>query len=410
MSSFTRRHIPAHSAWYVVMLGFLSALPPLGIDMGLPALPDLQADLGIPLGEATLTMTLFLAGFAFGPLMSGPLSDRYGRKPVMLTGIAIFSIAGLGCAWAPTATCVLGMRTLQGIGAGAAAALPAAIVRDAYSGHMALKRQSYVALVNAIGPLVAPLIGVTVMRFGDWRTIYATLGVVGVVLFLVIFLGYAETAPGRRERALADTAVQQPHVLAAAFTAYRQVLRDKHYLLSTGVLAMTFGAMFSYISSSSIVFMGVMGVSAGIYAMLFALSAIGGIAGAACNARLAPRFGEMRMLYTAVGVSLLASLTLALLAALQWQTVAGCAALVVLNNFCAGVAMPNATHQALQRLGKVAGSAAALQRSLQMAFGALASALVGILSPNPVMGMAASMVIFAALSCLFLIIRHRLAE
>jgi MFS transporter, DHA1 family, multidrug resistance protein len=301
------------------------------------------------------------------------------------------------------------MRTLQGVGAGAAAALPAAIVRDAYSGHMALTRQSYVALVNAIGPLVAPLIGVTVMRFGDWRTIYATLGVVGVVLFVVILLGYEETAPGKRDPSHHAAAPRQ-HVLAAAFTAYRHVLRDKNYLLSTGVLAMTFGAMFSYISSSSIVFMGVMGVSAGIYAMLFGLSALGGIAGAACNARLAPRFGGMRMLYAAAAVSLLASLSLVLIASLGLQTVPACAALVVLNNFCAGIAMPNATHQALQQLGKVAGSAAALQRSLQMAFGALASALVGILSPNPVMGMAASMAIFAVLSCLLLIIRHRHAE
>ena len=181
----TFRPIATDSSLFIVMLGLLSALPPFGIDAGLPGLSSLQVDLGIGPGQAAQTLTLFLLGFAVGPVLFGPLSDRYGRKPVLLGGVALFTLAALGCATSTSLEMLLAFRVLQGVGAGAAAALPAAIVRDVFEGDRGMTRQSYVALVNAVAPLVAPLMGAGLLAFGDWRLIYVGLTIVGTGLLLM---------------------------------------------------------------------------------------------------------------------------------------------------------------------------------------------------------------------------------
>ena len=346
---------------------------------------------------ATSTLTLFLLGFSLGPVVFGPLSDRYGRKPILLIGVALFSISAAGCALANSIEILLGLRILQGIGAGAAAALPAAIVRDSFHGDRALNRQSYVAVVNAITPLVAPLIGAAILYFGNWRSIYATLAIIGAALFIFAALGFAETAPESR----LDN--QRSNVFKATIVSYKQLLANRQYLIATGLLAATFGTMFSYISSSSAVFMGLLGASATTYGLLFAFTAIGEIAGAACTGRFAANIGAQRLLALAVLGGVGVSFLLLVAAFMGIRSVWGCALIVVLSNLFAGIIMPNATHLALKDLGAVAGSAAALQRSSQMVFGAVASAIAGVIGGNPLEAMAITMVCFALLSlCLLL--------
>lgn len=386
------------------MLGLLSALPPLGIDMGLPGIPSLQSEFGVAMAKATQTLTLFLLGFSLGPVLFGPLSDRYGRKPILLFGVALFSVAALGCAMAGSIEILLGLRIVQGMGAGAAAALPAAIVRDIFSGEKALSRQSYVALVNGVAPLVAPLIGAAILTLGDWRSIYGALAVVGGLLFIFAALGYAETAPAAKFDA------EQGNVLQAALASYKQVLANRPYLLATGLLAATFGTMFSYIASSSAVFMDLLGASASTYGLLFAFTALGGMLGAACNGRFAARLGTRRLLIAAVAGGLVLSLLLLAAACLGIQSIGVCALFVVLSNFCAGIVMPNTTHLALKDMGAVAGSAAALQRALQMVMGAAAGAMVGVIGGNSLVAMAASMTFFAVLALGLLLIGLRVVS
>lgn len=395
------RTLSSASPLYVVMLGLLSALPPLGIDMGLPGIPSLQAEFGVAMAKATQTLTLFLLGFSLGPVLFGPLSDRYGRKPVLLFGVALFSVAALGCAMAGSIDALLGLRIVQGMGAGAAAALPAAIVRDTFQGQSALSRQSYVALVNGVAPLVAPLIGAAILTLGDWRSIYGALAIVGGLLFLFAAFGYAETAPGVMIKG------QQRSVLQAALASYKQVLANRQYRLATGLLAATFGTMFSYIASSSAVFMDLLGASASTYGLLFAFTALGGMLGAACNGRFSVRLGTRRLLAAAVVGGLVLSLLLLAAACMGIQSISVCALCVVLSNFCAGIVMPSTTHLALKDMGAVAGSAAALQRALQMVMGAAAGAMVGFIGGNSLVAMAASMTLFAVLAFGLLLIGLR---
>lgn len=393
------RSISTTAPLYIVMLGLLSAMPPLGIDMGLPGLTSLQAELGISAGSAAYTLTLFLFGFSAGPVIFGPLSDRYGRKPILLLGVALFSLAALGCSQASSIHMLLALRFIQGIGAGAAAALPAAIVRDVFQGHRALSRQSYVAMVNSIAPLVAPILGATILTLGNWRTIYEILTLAGLMLFLFAAFGYAETAPTTRYR--------NGNVLRSAFHAYKEVLTNKTYLLSTGLQALNFGTMFAYIASSSAVFMGQLGASATTYGFLFAFTALGGILGAAFNGRYSATLGSQRLVIIAVFASAFISLILWGLAWAHALPISACATLVVLSNFCAGIIMPNTTTSALKEMGNVAGSAAALQRALQMVTGAFASVLVSLIGGSPLFSMAATMTLFAVLSLCILVLDYR---
>ncbi|MGF6552297.1 multidrug effflux MFS transporter [Paraburkholderia youngii] len=397
---FSSRTMRRSSPLFIIMLGLLSALPPFGTDAGLPGLPSLQATFSVDAVTATHTLTLFLLGFSLGPVLFGPLSDQFGRKPVMLFGVALFTVAGLGCAKAPSMDALLALRVVQGVGAGAAAALPAAIVRDVFHGDAALSRQSYVALVNAVAPLIAPLAGAALLALGDWRSIYQTLAVVGASLFILCAFGYRETAPAR------GTTSRGSGVLQAALLSYKRVLSNPRYMLSTAMLASTFGTMFAYITGSSSVFMTMLGASSTAYGALFALTACGTICGATANGRLAARYGAGSLLAVGVTGNLIAGGLLLGAGCLGVHSIAVVAACVVASNFSAGIVMPNVTYEALKEVPTVAGSASALQRALQMVVGAASGALLGVFSGNRLVVMAAVMTVFAAITlCLFLVRR-----
>lgn len=383
--------IATSSPLYIVMLGLLSALPPFGTDAGLPGLSSLQHAFGVDAAQAAQTLTIFLLGFAFGPVVFGPLSDQRGRKPVLLLGVALFVLGGIGCTFADSIDTLLLFRALQGVGAGAAAALPTAIVRDVFQGEQGLSRQSYVQLVNAVAPLVAPLCGAAFLALGGWRAIYGVIALLGIVLFTVCAFGYGETAPLRRN-------TRPGNAVASAVSGYGQLLRNRQYLLSTGVLAATFGTMFAYITASSSVFMTLLHASSSTFALLFATTAAGTICGAAFNARLSASIGAGRLIWVALTGTVLVSLLLLVTAFLGIKSIAVTAGCVVATNFCAGIVMPNAAHRALREAAGVAGSAAALQRSLQMLTGAAAGALFGLAGEDPLVAMACAMATFAVLA------------
>ena len=153
--------------------------------MSLPSLPTIQAEFGASPAETAAVIAIFIAGFSTAPLAVGPLADRYGRKPVMLTGLALFVLCALGCALAPSITVLLGFRLVQGVGAGTVGILPRAIIRDLFEGREARLQLAAVSIVFSAAPLIAPTLGAAILAFGDWRTIFAALVVVGARLALV---------------------------------------------------------------------------------------------------------------------------------------------------------------------------------------------------------------------------------
>lgn len=360
------------SLGFTVLLGALAALPPLAIDMGLPALAALGASLNASSAATGLTLSLFMAGFAIAQLVFGPLSDRYGRRPILLAGCGVFALAGVMCTVAPSINALIVWRFIAGTGAGAAAVLEMAIVRDLFEGASARAQFSYINLVMSIAPMIAPAIGSWVLTIADWRAIYGLLASGGFVLAMTIAIGFEESICQRDRLALAPRRL---------LSNYCRVLGNRICIGYALVNGLSFGCMFAYVAGSPLVLIDVLGVSTTVYSWFFASTAFAIMAGSFLNGRLSVRnVPQSRLLKVGLTLAVASAIALALVSISKEVRVPTLLPLLVLNTFCFGLIAPNAKYGALQPLPEMAGVAAAVLGFTQMLLGGtVASALVAFL-------------------------------
>ncbi len=334
----------------------MAALLPLAIDMGLPALPAIERSLHASPAVAGQTLSLFLVGYALGQLALGPLSDRLGRRPVLLGGLALYALAGIGCATAPTATALVLWRLAEGMGAASGAVLTLAIIRDLFEGVAARAKLSYVSVVSGVAPIVAPMLGAGVLSLAGWRGVYGALAAAGLPLLAVVALRLGES--------------RRPGPPASVAGAYRQVFGNRRAVGFALANAASFGCMFAWISGSPLVLIGALGVSAQAYGLLFACTAGAILLGSWLNGWLAGRGVPARLpLAWAIWTQLAAAAALAA-AMLAWPlSLATLMPPLVASTFCRGVIGPVAVHGAMEPLPLVAGVAAAALGCAQMAAG-----------------------------------------
>ena len=183
---------------FVTILGLLTAFGPFSIDLYLPALPELTRDLGASASVGQLTLTASIAGLALGQLIAGPLSDRFGRRPPLLVGLAAYVLLSLACAAAPTIWALIGLRLLQGLAGAAGLVIARAIVRDEHEGVAAARLYSILMIVAGAAPIVAPIVGGQLLRLTDWRGLFVALAAVTSVVLAVAAFGLRETLPRAR--------------------------------------------------------------------------------------------------------------------------------------------------------------------------------------------------------------------
>ncbi|GAB0116373.1 multidrug effflux MFS transporter [Acidisoma sp. 7E03] len=393
--------IPPHSAAFVILLGAMSAMPPLATDMALPALGHMAETLRTTPGMSGLTVSLFMAGFAVTPLLYGPLSDRYGRKPVLVVGLALFCLASLLCAVSPTIGVLLLGRLLEGAGAGAGITIALAIVRDLFSGAAARTRLSLVTMVLNMAPVIAPTLGALILAVTGWRMIFTALAVIAFLVVLTSVFGYAES---RRS----DAPMPKGGVLAG----YRRLLRNRGSVGHCLIFGFGFGSAFAYISGSSLVLIGLYHLSPTAYGLLFAGTALGIVGGAAINGWVSARGAHHLPLMPASLICMIAAAVL-----LTLLTVSGpvplplplLMGLFFLVTFCFGIVAPNASHGALDPVPEIAGVAGGVLASFQMVCATISSALVSLLfSAWGLAAVAAVMLLFAlAAGAAFLILPGR---
>jgi len=362
------RRIRPHTPSFTLLLGALATLASFATDMGLPVLSEMAASLGVAPGRAALSLSVFMAGFALGPLVFGPISDHVGRRPVLLGGVAAFAVFGALGAFSRTLGAVLLWRLLMGIGAGSCQVLVVAIVRDLFTGVEARVRQSYVNLAAGIAPIIAPTLGVAVATMGGWRAIYGFLAAGGAVLVTIAALRLGESLP------------PTPHdsfEVRRALEGYARVLRHRTSVGYAMVIALNFGCLFAYVSGSSLVLIGILGVSRRVYGLLFAITSFGLMVGALSNASLSRRgVSHARLIAWGMGIIVVTSvllLALTLVGAISAWTLVS---LAVAGFVGQGIVRPNAVQGALEPVPESAGVASAVVSGLQMLVGGVSSAIV----------------------------------
>ncbi|GAA0813778.1 multidrug effflux MFS transporter [Spirilliplanes yamanashiensis] len=359
----------------VLVLGALIAIGPLTIDMYLPALPTITEQLRATPAAVQLTLTGTLAGLALGQLFIGPMSDRFGRRRPLLAGVAVHVVASILCAIAPNLAVLGTLRVLQGLGAAAAAVIAMAIVRDLFTGLAAAKLLSRLMLVMGAAPVLAPTLGGEVLRFTDWRGVFAALAVLGVLIGLLALAWLPETLPQARRRT--DGVV-------GTLRTYASLLRDRRFVGLILVAGLAMAGLFAYVSGSSFVFQEQYGMDEQRFALTFGAGAVGLIAATQLNVRLLRRFTPGQILGYALAGGTVMAFVLVFFAA---TGVGGLPPLLIslwsVLAF-AGLAFPNAPALALSRHGEAAGTASALLGAVQFGVGALAAPLVGALGTGAI--------------------------
>ncbi|MFI9718564.1 multidrug effflux MFS transporter [Streptomyces sp. NPDC052396] len=364
-------------------LGSLTALPPLSMDMYLPALPEVTDALGSPAATVQLTLTACLMGMALGQLVVGPMSDKWGRRSPLLTGLVIYVLATAACAFAPTTELLVAFRLVQGLAGAAAIVIARAMVRDLYDGLAMARFFSTLMLISGVAPVIAPLIGGQILKLTDWRGVFVVLTAVGVALVLLVWARLPETLPPERRR---NGGVGQALRTMGSLLADRIFLG---YLLSGGF---AFAALFSYISASPFVVQDIYGASPQTFSLLFGLNSVGLVAVGQINGKLlVGRVSLDKALAFGLAVITLAATALLLMASGVFgrAPLAAIAAGLFVLMSAMGLAMPNTNAQALMRAQDAAGSASALLGTSTFLLGAIASPLVGIAGEGTAVPMAA---------------------
>jgi DHA1 family bicyclomycin/chloramphenicol resistance-like MFS transporter len=368
-----------------LLLAMLTALGPLSMDMYLPSLPDIAHVLGAPVARTQLTISSYLIGFAVGQMIYGPLSDRYGRRPVLLAAVALYLASTLACAAAQSVDLLIAARLLQGISGSGAIVLARAIVRDVYSGVQAARELSLMGSISATAPIVAPMIGGVLQAGFGWRANFICMSVGGLIALLVAARLLPETLrPNNRAGSLSFFSMAR---------GYGTVARHGGFLVYLGIITTTYAGLFAWVSGASVVLQGVYGLSAVTFGFTFALGAAGYMLGAMIATRLVVRLGLDRTIGVGVVVIAAGGLSLALAVA---TGVPGLWLVAAMALYLAGVglAMPQAMAGALTPFPDRAGTAASLMGLVQQAVAAIIAAVIGaylVQSAWPVTGVVVAM-------------------
>ncbi len=349
----------------VVLVTGLVALGPISTDLYLPSLPALTHDLGSDVAAAQLTLSLFLVAFACCQLIYGPLSDRYGRRPVVLGGTVVYLLATLACMVAPTMEALIAARFVQALGACAGPVLGRAIVRDIYGRDQAARVLAYVGAAMALAPAIGPILGGFVEIWVGWRGNFAVLALFGAVILVAVAATLEESNRHPDPGALA------PRQLAANYLGF---LGHRRYVGYAATVALGYCGLFAFISGSSHVLIEVVGLSPDQYGFCFAAFVVGYAVGTTLAGRLTLRLGIDRMIALGGAVACAGGLAMAALAWGRVETVVAIVGPAVVYMVGVGMVFPNAQAGAMGPFPTKAGAAAALVGFLQMA----AAAAVGI--------------------------------
>lgn len=350
------------------LLAALSAVGPLTTDMYLPSLPDIARQLDASTAQVQLTISAYLIGFAVGQILYGPISDRHGRKPVLLGAIALYCVASLACALSNSIEMLIVARAFQALGGSGGIVLTRAIVRDIYSGAHAGRELSLIGSVMALAPVLAPILGGLIQTGFGWRATFLTLVAAGLAGSAIVWSLLPETL---------STRAAEPVSIASVLRSYRVIARNRAYLAYLAITSASYAGLFAWISGSAFVLQDLYGLAPFDFGVAFALGSIGYMTGSALAARLVVRVGLDGVL--GLGGCACAAGGLAMVAAVALGLTSSISLVLPVAVYLAGLGMvlPQGIAGAMTPFPERAGAASSLFGFMQQGAAAVCGAMVG---------------------------------
>ncbi len=375
----------------ILILGAISTLTPLAIDMYLPAMPNIAIDLLAPPGLVQQTLAAYTAGFAIGQLIHGPISDSYGRRPVLLIGVFCFFIGTLFCAIADSINSLIYIRALQGFCGAATAVVIQALVRDMFAKEEFARTMSFITLVMTIAPLAAPMIGGYLTVWFGWRSIFWFLGIFAFLVMNLVYFGIKETL---------SVTKRPPLRIKSTLQNYVKILCNKSSLGLMLASGFSFAGLFTFLTTGAFVYIDYYGVSTEHFGILFGLNIIWLIIMTGFNGRFVRKIGSERMLCIGLCIQLMAGVALIVCQVLDlglWGTVIP----VVLFVGTISIVGSNTMACILSNYPELAGTASSLAGTMRFGIGTIVGGIVSLLNASSAWPMASAMAICAVLSASF---------
>ncbi|WP_265410967.1 Bcr/CflA family multidrug efflux MFS transporter [Actinobacillus pleuropneumoniae] len=363
---------------FFIILGMVAMLPPLAIDMYLPSFLDIARDLQVSQEKVQTTLAVFTFGFAVGQLFWGPMADSFGRKPIILFGLTGSALAAYFLTQVMTIENFYLLRLIQGLCAAAPAVVLGALVRDLFDRNMFAQMMSVIMIISMLAPLLAPILGGYIAKYFHWHSIFYTLVLMGISCVLLISWKIPETLAIEK---------RQPLRFGIVFKNFWTLLSDKATLGYVLVGGLTFAGMFCFLTSGSLVYIGIYGVSQEYFGYFFGLNMIVMVSMTALNGRIVVKVGSEKMLKIGLLVQLLAGIWLA------------CVAIFKLGFWAMAIGIPfyvgmlstigsNATAAILDRYPQMAGTANGLAGTARFGIASLVGAMlshIAVTSERPML-------------------------
>ena len=361
-------------AGMALLLGLLVSFAPMTIDLYLPALPQMTRDLRTDITAMQLTLSVYMVGYAISQTFFGPISDRFGRKPTILAGTAVYLVASVACALATTVEHLILFRLFQSIGAAAAPVVARAVVRDMYTREEAARMFAVVTTVVAIAPVIAPVLGGYIVGWLGWRANFWILTGFGSVAMLLVMFLLPET-----NRVPDPTATRVGRMLENFGTMLRNRIYAGYLLTIMG----TFGGLFAYLIGSSFVLVDRLGMSEESFGLSFGGASIGFMAGAFLGSRIVRRVGIERMCLMGTACTAVAGILIFSLIWTDTITIWSIIVPTVIYFFGMGSSQPNIQAGAISPFPQMAGAAASLLGLAQYISAGIMSMAIGVFAFDP---------------------------
>jgi DHA1 family bicyclomycin/chloramphenicol resistance-like MFS transporter len=385
---------PTNNKLLILILGLLTAIGPLSIDMYLPGFSAIAADLHTSIETVGYSLSSFFVGICLGQLVSGPLLDRFGRKKPLYVGLSIYILASIGCAFSNTVETLIFFRFIQALGGCVGMVAPSAVVRDVFPVDQSARVFSTLILILGVSPILAPTLGGYIVSIWGWQPIFTVTAGITLLILLLVHFKLPETRKADKTFSL------KPSNILGNF---REVLKDPQFITYALAGNIVSAGLFAYLAGSPFVFMELFKVSQEAYGWIFGLIAAGLITSSQINTLLLKKYKSDQILKTVQGVQLCIGIVLVAGSIGGFFNLTGLIIVIMLFLSCQGFIFPNSAALAMAPFTNLAGSASAVMGSMQMAMGSLASALVGIFFNGTMIPMVVIMLVFSMIGYIVLL-------